>query len=70
MSLLLLRLPPFLGGVIAIGARNIELIWAALVTLAVAMPLALLDPEVRDGGVVIERLVWLPGLAPAKKDTI
>ena len=26
------------------------------------MPLALLFPDVRDGGVVVERLAWLPSL--------
>lgn len=66
MSLLLLLLLSFLGSAVAAllstGARNIESIWAGLVALAVAVPLALLFPEVRDGGVVSERLVWLPSL--------
>jgi multicomponent K+:H+ antiporter subunit A len=66
MSLALLLLLPFLGSAIAAllptGARNIESIWAGLVALAVAVPLALLYPDVRDGHVVSERLVWLPSL--------
>jgi multicomponent K+:H+ antiporter subunit A len=66
MSLLLLLLLPFVGSAVAAllptGARNIESTWAALVALAVAVPLALLYPEVRDAGVVSERLVWLPSL--------
>src|SRR6188474_3082248 len=66
MSLLLLLLLPFLGSVVAAllptSARNLESVWAGLVALAVAVPLALLYPEVRDTGVVSERLVWLPSL--------
>jgi multicomponent K+:H+ antiporter subunit A len=66
MSLLLLLLLPFLGSAVAAllptGARNLESVWAGLVALAVALPLALLYPEVRDAGVVSERLVWLPSL--------
>ncbi|KQY86482.1 MULTISPECIES: monovalent cation/H+ antiporter subunit A [Roseateles] len=66
MSLLLLLLLPFVGSAVAAllptGARNIESTWAALVALAVAVPLALLYPDVRDAGVVSERLVWLPSL--------
>ena len=66
MSLLLLLLLPFLGSAVAAllptGARNIESTWAGLVALAVAVPLAWLYPEVRDAGVVSERLVWLPSL--------
>ncbi len=66
MLLLVLLLLPFLGSAVAAllptGARNFESIWAALVALAVAVPLALLYPEVRDGGVVTERLEWLTSL--------
>jgi len=66
MSLLLLLLLPFVGSAVAAllptGARNIESSWAGLVALAVAVPMAMLYPEVRDGGVVCERLVWLPSL--------
>ena len=66
MSLLLLLVLPFVGSAVAAllptGARNTESIWAGFVALAVAVPLALLYPDVRDGGVVSERLVWLPSL--------
>ncbi len=66
MSLFLLLLLPFAGCVVAAllptSARNLESLWAALVALAVAVPLALLWPEVRDGAVLTERLAWLPGL--------
>ncbi|NML15759.1 monovalent cation/H+ antiporter subunit A [Azohydromonas caseinilytica] len=66
MSLLLLLLLPFVGSAAAAllptNARNIESLWAAVVALGVAVPLALLYPEVAGGGVVSERLPWLPGL--------
>jgi multicomponent K+:H+ antiporter subunit A len=66
MSLFLLLLLPFAGCVVAAllptNARNLESLWAALVALAVAVPLALLYPEVRDGAVLTERLPWLPSL--------
>lgn len=65
-SLFLLLLIPFAGCVVAAllptNARNLESLWAALVALAVAIPLALLYPEVRDGAVLTERLPWLPAL--------
>ena len=66
MSLFLLLLLPFVGCVIAAllptNARNLESSWAALVALGVALPLGLLYPQIRDGAVLIERIVWLPGL--------
>jgi multicomponent K+:H+ antiporter subunit A len=66
MSLLILLLLPFVGSAVAAllptGARNIESTWAGLVALAVAVPMAMLYPQVLDGGVVNERLVWLPSL--------
>jgi len=66
MSLFLLLLLPFAGCVVAAllptNARNLESLWAALVALAVAVPLALLYPQVRDGAVLVERLAWLPSL--------
>ncbi|MDZ5457391.1 monovalent cation/H+ antiporter subunit A [Azohydromonas lata] len=66
MSLFLLLWLPFLGSAVAAllptSARNLESLWAAAVALAVAVPLALLYPQVNDGGVLIERLAWLPGL--------
>jgi multicomponent K+:H+ antiporter subunit A len=66
MSLFLLLLFPFLGCVVAAllptNARNLESLWAAAVALAVAVPLGLMYPEVRDGAVLTERLSWLPAL--------
>jgi len=66
MSLLLVLLLPFVGAAVAAllptNARNIESTWAGLVMLATGIPLALLFPEVRDGGVITERLAWLPSL--------
>jgi len=66
MSLLLLLLLPFVGSAVAAllptNARNLESSWAALVALAVAVPLGLRYPEVANGGVVSERLAWLPSL--------
>ena len=62
---LLLALP-FVGCVVAAllptNARNLESSWAALVALAVAVPLALRYPQVRDGGVLAERIAWMPSL--------
>ena len=66
MSLLLLVLLPFVGSAVAAvlptNARNLESLWAALVMLAVAVPLALLYPSVEAGQVLTERLSWLPTL--------
>ncbi|MFT3664817.1 monovalent cation/H+ antiporter subunit A [Piscinibacter sp.] len=66
MSLLLILLLPFAGSAVAAllptNARNLESLWAAAVALAVAVPLALLYPEVSAGTVVAERLEWLPSL--------
>ncbi|MFT7722115.1 MAG: monovalent cation/H+ antiporter subunit A [Roseateles sp.] len=66
MSLLLLLLLPFLGSAVAAllptNARNVESLWAALIALALVVPLALLYPAVTGGEVVAERLAWLPSL--------
>jgi len=66
MSLLLLLLLPFVGSAIAAllptSARNLESLWAAVIAAAVVVPLVLLYPDVAHGGVVSERLPWLPGL--------
>ncbi|MCW5666836.1 MAG: monovalent cation/H+ antiporter subunit A [Piscinibacter sp.] len=66
MPLLLILLLPFVGAVVAAllptNARNLESSWAAAVALAVAVPLALLYPEVASGTVLSERLAWLPSL--------
>lgn len=66
MSLLLLLCLPFVGSAVAAllptNARNLESVWAGAVALAVAVPLALLYPQISAGQVVSERLAWLPGL--------
>ena len=66
MSLFFLLVLPFVGCVVAAllptNARNLESLWAAAVALAVAVPLALLYPDVRDGGVLAERVAWIPSL--------
>ncbi len=66
MSLLLLLALPFIGSAVAAllptNARNLESLWAALVALAVAVPLALMYPDVAAGQVLSERLEWLPSL--------
>jgi multicomponent K+:H+ antiporter subunit A len=66
MSLLLLLLLPFVGSAIAAllptSARNLESLWAAFIAAAVVVPLVLLYPDVAHGGVVSERLPWLPSL--------
>ncbi len=66
MSLFFLLVLPFVGCVVAAllptSARNLESLWAAAVALALALPLALMYPEVRDGGVIAERIAWLPSL--------
>ncbi len=66
MSLTLLLLLPFVGSALAAclptRARNLVPTFAGLVGLAILVPVALLFPQVRDGGVVVERIVWLPRL--------
>ena len=60
MSLLLLVLVPFIGSAVAAvlptNARNLESLWAALVVLAVGVPLAMLYPSIEAGQVLTERL--------------
>jgi multicomponent K+:H+ antiporter subunit A len=66
LSLLTILFIPFAGSLLAAllptNARNLESSWAALVALAVLVPLALLFPDVQQGGVVSERLPWLSSL--------
>ncbi|WP_151448529.1 monovalent cation/H+ antiporter subunit A [Lacisediminimonas profundi] len=66
MSLIALLIVPFIGSAIAAllptSARNLVSLWAGVVALAVAVPLALLYPEVANGGVVTETLAWLPSM--------
>ena len=69
MSLALVLALPFAGSVLAAmlptNARTTAASFAALVALGCAVPIALLFPEVRDGGVIRESYAWLPsaGLA-------
>ena len=64
MPLILLLALPFAGSVVAAlmptNARNAAALWSAAVALVVVVQLALLFPEVRDGGVVREEFLWLP----------
>jgi multicomponent K+:H+ antiporter subunit A len=66
VSLISLLLLPFAGSALAAclptRARNLEPALAGLVGLGVLVPVALLFPEVRAGGVVMERVGWLPSL--------
>ena len=66
MSLALVILLPFLGSVCAAllksNARNLEAWLAGAASLASAILLARLYPQVSDGGVIRESLVWLPSL--------
>jgi multicomponent K+:H+ antiporter subunit A len=66
MSLLALLALPFVGSLVAAllptRARNLESLWAACMAAAVAVPIALLFPQVRDGAVLTERLLWMPSL--------
>ena len=66
MSLFLLLLLPFAGSAVAAllptNARNLESVWAAAVALGVAVPLALMFPQVAAGQVLTEQVAWLPSL--------
>ncbi len=65
-SLSLLVALPFAGSVVAAllpaNARNAAAVWAGLVALAGAVQLVWLFPEVREGGMLSERIEWLPSL--------
>lgn len=66
MTLMLLVLLPFIGSVVAAALptseRNLVSIWAVIVSLGVAVPLALAYPDIRDGAVLVERLPWMTSL--------
>jgi multicomponent K+:H+ antiporter subunit A len=66
VSLTFLLLLPFAGSALAAclptRARNLEPTVAGLVGLGVLVPLVLLFPQVRGGGVIVERIAWLPSL--------
>jgi len=42
------------------NARNVAAIWAAIISLAVLVQLAMLFPDARDGGMIREEFLWLP----------
>ncbi len=64
MTLAFLIALPFIGSVLAAllpaNARNAESTLAGLLALAATIRVALLFPQVRDGGVVQERISWMP----------
>ncbi len=63
MSLVLLLSLPFAGSIVAAfiptHSRNKASLWAAVVTLATLVPIVLMFPEVRDGGVAREQWPWV-----------
>ncbi|NUT82004.1 monovalent cation/H+ antiporter subunit A [Pseudomonas brassicacearum] len=66
MSLIVLLLLPFIGSCVAAllphNARNAESLLAGLVALAGTVQVALLYPQIADGGVIREHYAWLPSL--------
>ncbi len=66
MPLIYLVLLPFIGSLITAvlptRARTMLASWAGLVSLASAVWVASLFPQVRDGGVIQERISWIPSL--------
>ncbi|WP_246312554.1 monovalent cation/H+ antiporter subunit A [Pseudaquabacterium terrae] len=61
-----LLLLPFAGSAVAAllptARRNLGTAWSLAVALAVAVPIAALYPQVSAGGVVTQRVSWLPTL--------
>ncbi|MDR0276432.1 MAG: monovalent cation/H+ antiporter subunit A [Paucimonas sp.] len=66
MSLIVLLLLPFIGsclaGVLPHNARNSESILAGIVALIGTVQVAMLYPQVADGGVIREEILWLPSM--------
>ena len=66
MPLIYLILLPFLGSLIAAvlpsNARNSESTLAGLIALGCAVQVALLFPQIADGGVLRQEITWLPAL--------
>lgn len=66
MSLIVLLLLPFIGSCLAAllphNARNTESLLAGLVALVGTVQVALLYPQIADGGVIREEFMWLPSL--------
>ena len=66
MSLIVLLLLPFAGSCLAAvlphNARNAESMLAGLVALVGTVQVAMLYPQVADGGIIREEYLWLPSL--------
>ena len=66
MPLIFLIILPFLGSLLAAvlptNARNTESTLAGVIALGCAIQVALLFPEVADGGVLREEIDWIPAL--------
>lgn len=66
MPLIYLILLPFLGSLIAAvlpsNARNSESTLAGLIALGCAVQVALLFPQITDGGILRQEITWLPAL--------
>ncbi|HEY4665414.1 MAG TPA: monovalent cation/H+ antiporter subunit A [Comamonas sp.] len=66
MPLISLILLPFIGSLLAAvlpaNARNTESTLAGIIALACAIQAAMFFPEIADGGVIRQELVWLPAL--------
>ena len=66
MPLISLILLPFIGSLLAAvlpaNARNTESTLAGIITLACAIQAAMFFPEIADGGVIRQELIWLPAL--------
>ena len=66
MPLISLILLPFIGSLLAAvlpaNARNTESTLAGIIAVACAVQAAMFFPEIADGGVIRQELVWLPAL--------
>ena len=66
MPLIFLIILPFLGSLLAAvlptNARNTESTLAGLIALGCAIQVAMLFPEVADGGVLRQEIEWIPAL--------
>jgi multicomponent K+:H+ antiporter subunit A len=64
MSLALLLALPFAGSIVAAllpsNARNAESTWSALIASMALVRVASMFPDIRDGGVIRERIAWIP----------
>jgi multicomponent K+:H+ antiporter subunit A len=66
MPLISLILLPFIGSILAAvlpaNARNTESTLAGIIAMACLVQAAMFFPEIADGGVIRQELVWLPAL--------